>query len=176
MPRGVTSSTDLKVADVVGMSPSVTEITLGLQTMMCCMTGCCLSTNGTDVHRAEEPMMTEIQANITLGVGGGGVRAWDKDSGRRRGDPLAFSDLDLDDIVSVYWASGRRGWQGRDVKGQGYGGRGGEGSDLLQVATLFGSGEGEADFSEGGMEDVGGELLQVAVEGVGDKEVEDQSW
>ena len=81
MPWGVASSTDSKVADIVGMSPSVTEITLGLQTMMCRMTGCRLSTNGTDVHRAEEPIMTEIRANITLGVGGGGVRVWDKDSG-----------------------------------------------------------------------------------------------
>ena len=112
MPWGVTSSTDLKVANVVGMSPSVTEITLGLQTMMCHMTGRCLSTSGTDVHWAEEPMMTEIRANVILGVGGGGVRALDKDSGRRRGDPLAFSDLDPDDIVGVYWASGRRGGRG----------------------------------------------------------------
>ena len=65
-----------------------------------------------DVHRAEEPMMTEIRANITLGVGGGGARALDKDSGHGRGDPLAFGDLDPDDIVSVYWAGGRRGGQG----------------------------------------------------------------
>ena len=120
--------------------------------------------------------MTEIQANVTLGVGGGGVRALDKDSGHGRGDPLAFSDLDLDDIVGVYWASGRRVGRGRDAKGQGYGGRGGKGSDLFQVAVLFGLGEGEEDFSEGGVEDVGGELLQVVVEGVGDKEVEDWSW
>ena len=100
----------------------------------------------------------------------------DKDSGCRRGDPLAFGDLDPDDIVSVYWARGRRGGWGRDAKGQGYGGRGGKGSDLFQVAVLFSLGEGEEDFCEGGMEDVGGELLQVAVEGVGDKEVEDRSW
>ena len=100
----------------------------------------------------------------------------DKDSGHGRGDPLAFSDLDLDDIVGVYWASGRRGGQGQDVKGQGYGGRGGKGSNLFQVAALFSLGEGEEDFSEGRMEDVGGELCQVAVEGVGDKEVKDQSW
>ena len=89
---------------------------------------------------------------------------------------MAFSDLDPDDIVSVYRASGRRGGREQDAKGQGYGGRGGEGSDLLQVVTLFGLGEGEEDFSEGGVEDVGGELLQVAVEGVGDKEVKDRSW
>ena len=104
------------------------------------------------------------------------MRALDKDSGHGRGDPLAFSDLDPDDIVGVYWASGRRGGRERDAKGQGYGGRGGKGSDLFQVAVLFGLGEGEEDFSEGGVEDVGGELLQVAVEGVGDKEVEDWSW
>ena len=175
MSRGIASSTDSKVADVVGMSPSVTEITLGLQTMMCRMTGCRLSTNGADVHQAEEPMMTKIQANVTLGVGGGGARAWDKDSGRQRGDPLAFGDLDPDDIISVYWASGRRGGRGRDAKGQGYGSRGGKRSDLFQVVVLFSSGEGEEDLSEGRMEDVSGELLQVAVEGVGDKEVEDRS-
>ena len=89
---------------------------------------------------------------------------------------MAFGDLDLDDIVSVHWASGRRGGQGQDAKGQGYGNRGGKGSDLLQVAVLFSSGEGEEDFSKGGMEDISGELFQVAVEGVGDKEVEDRSW
>ena len=60
MPRGVTSSTDPKVANIVGISPSMTEITLGLQTMMCHMTGHRLSANGTDVHQAEEPVMTEI--------------------------------------------------------------------------------------------------------------------
>ena len=81
MPRGVISSTDPKVANIVGMSPSMTEITLGLQTMMCCMTGHCLSAGGTDVHQAEEPMVTEIQSNITLGVEGGGARALNEDSG-----------------------------------------------------------------------------------------------
>ena len=49
-------------------------------------------------------------------------------------------------------------------------------SDLFQVVLLFSSGEGEEDLSEGGMENVGGELLQVVVEGVGDKEVKDWSW
>ena len=62
------------------------------------------------------------------------------------------------------------------MKSQGYGDRGGERSNLFQVAALFGLGEGEDDFSEGRVEDVGGELLQVVVEGVGDKEVEDRSW
>ena len=82
MPRDVASSTDLKVANVIGVSISMAEITLGLQTMMCHMTGCCLSANGTGAHRAEEPVMTEIQANVTLGVGGGGARALDEDSSR----------------------------------------------------------------------------------------------
>ena len=82
MPQGITSSTDPKVANVVGVSPSTTEITLGLQTMMCCVTGCRFSAGRTDVHRAEEPMVTEIQANVALGVGGVGARALDEDSGR----------------------------------------------------------------------------------------------
>ena len=47
------------------------------------------------------------------------------------------------------------------------------GSNLLQVTVLFGLGEGEEDLSEGRMEDVDGELLQVVVEGVGDEEVKD---
>ena len=51
MPWGVASSTDPKVANVIGMSPSVTEITLGLQAMMCRMTRCRLSATGTDVLR-----------------------------------------------------------------------------------------------------------------------------
>ena len=48
-------------------------------------------------------------------------------------------------------------------------------SDLSQVVTLFSSGEGEKDLSEGGVEDVCGELLQVAVKGVGEEEVKDWS-
>ena len=43
MPRDVASSTDLKVADVVRMSPSMTKITLGCQTMMCRVAWSCLS-------------------------------------------------------------------------------------------------------------------------------------
>ena len=81
MPWGVTSSTDPKVANIVGVSPSKTETTLGLQTMMCHVTGCRFSTGRTDVHQAEEPMVTKIQANVALGVGGVGVRALDEDSG-----------------------------------------------------------------------------------------------
>ena len=81
MPQGITSSTDPKVANVVRVSPSMTEITLGLQTMMCCVTRCHFSTGGTDVHWAEEPVVTKIQANVALGVGGGGARVLDEDSG-----------------------------------------------------------------------------------------------
>ena len=102
MPQGVTSPTDPKVANIVGMSPSMTEITLGLQTMMCCMTRCHFSAGRTDVHRAEEPVVTKIRANVALDVGGGGVRALDEDSGCQGSDPLAFSNLDLDDIVNIY--------------------------------------------------------------------------
>ena len=81
MPQGVASSTDPKVANVIRVFPSMTEITLGLQTMMCCMTGCCFSTGGTDVHWAEEAVVTEIRTNVALGVGGVGARALDEDSG-----------------------------------------------------------------------------------------------
>ena len=72
MPQDVTSSTDLKIADIIRMSPSKTEITLDHQTMMCRMTRRGLSTGRTDMHWAEEPMMTKIQANVAAGVGGGG--------------------------------------------------------------------------------------------------------
>ena len=90
---------------------------------------------------------------------------------------MAFSDLDMDDIVGVYWIGGRRGGQGRDAKGQGYGGRGCKmGPDLLQVVMLFGLGEGEKDLSKGGVENVHGELFQIVVEGVGEEEVKDWSW
>ena len=41
--------------------------------------------------------------------------------------------------------------------------------------ALFDSGEGEEDFDEDRVEDICGELLQVAVEGVGDEEVQDWS-
>ena len=72
MSWGVASSTDPKVANVIRMSPSETEITLGRQTMMCCMTMHCLSTGRAGVHGAEEAMMTEIRANVAMGVGRGG--------------------------------------------------------------------------------------------------------
>ena len=48
-------------------------------------------------------------------------------------------------------------------------------SDLFQVVALFSSSKGEEDLREGWVEDVHGELFQVAVEGVGDKEVKDGS-
>ena len=38
VPQGIASSADPKIANFIRMSPSVTEITLGCQTMMCCMT------------------------------------------------------------------------------------------------------------------------------------------
>ena len=60
MPWGVASSTDPKIADIVGMSPSMTEITEGCQTMMCHMTQCSLPTGRTDIHGAEEPVVTKI--------------------------------------------------------------------------------------------------------------------
>ena len=101
--------------------------------------------------------------------------ALDQDSVGRGGDPLAFSDLDSYDILRIHWTSGRRGGWGCDVKGQGYGSRGWVMSNLFQVVTLFGSGEGEEDLDKGRMEDVGGELLQVLVEGVGDEEIQDWS-
>ena len=89
---------------------------------------------------------------------------------------MAFDNLDSDDIVSVYWIGGRRGGWGRDVKGQGYGGRGYRMmSDLSQVFTLFSSGKGEKDLGEGGVESVHGKLLQAMVEGVGEEEVKDWS-
>ena len=121
-------------------------------------------------------MMTKIWANITTGVGGG--RAWvlDQDSGGWEGDPLIFSDLNLDDIVGVYWASGRRGGWRWDAKGQGYGSKGcGVVSNLFQVVMLLSLGKGEEDLNEGRVEDVGEELFQVAVEEVGDEEVQDWS-
>ena len=90
---------------------------------------------------------------------------------------MAFGDLNLDDIVSVHWASGRRGGWGCDVKGQGYGSRRcGVVSGLFQVVALPNLGEGEEDLDKGRVEDTGGELLQVAVEGVGDKEIKDWFW
>ena len=102
MPWGVASSTDLKVANFVRMSPLMTKITLGHQTMMCCMTQHRFPTGRTGVQGAGEPMVTEIQAMVTLGVGGVGVSILDKNSRGRGCDPLSFNDLDADDIIAHY--------------------------------------------------------------------------
>ena len=65
------------------------------------------------------------------------------------------------------------------MKGQGNGGRrvGGllNDSGLSVVVLLLCSSEGEVDLVEGWIEDIARELLQVAVEGVGVKQLEDQS-
>ena len=66
----ITPTTDPKIADVVGMSPLMTEITLGHQTMMSSVSRCCLVTGGTSVEQAFHAMMTEIQAIVTVGGGG----------------------------------------------------------------------------------------------------------
>ena len=90
---------------------------------------------------------------------------------------MTLNDLDLDNIFVIYQIGGRRRRRGQDVKGQGYNGWGCKRvSDLFQIFMLFSSGEGEEDLREGWVENAGGELLQVAVEGVGDKEVKDRSW
>ena len=61
MPQGVTSSTDLKIADICHWNaPIYDRDHIGCQTMMCRMTQHSLSTGRTDVHQAEEPVMTEI--------------------------------------------------------------------------------------------------------------------
>ena len=48
-------------------------------------------------------------------------------------------------------------------------------SGVSMVVLLFCSGEGEVDLEEGWVEDVARKLLQVAVEGVGMKQLEDWS-
>ena len=102
MSGGVTSSTDPKIADLIRVSPSMTEITLGRQTMMCCVTGCRFPAGRTGVHGAGEPMVTEIQAMVTLGVGGVRARVLDENSRGRRGDPLSVGDLNVDDFIISY--------------------------------------------------------------------------
>ena len=52
-------------------------------------------------------MVTEIRANVTLGVGAAGARVLNQDSRGQRGDPLSFSDLDVDDIVVSYQGGNR---------------------------------------------------------------------
>ena len=102
-----------------------------------------------------------------------------QDSGYGGGDPLAFCDLDADNILIIY-DGGRRGSGTRgNSKGQGNG-EGGVGGlwnnpSLSTVVLLLGSSEGEVDLVECGVEDVNQELLQVTVEGVGVQQFEDWS-
>ena len=102
MSRGVASSTDLKVAYLIRMSPPVTEITLGFQTMMCDVTRRRFPAGRTGIQGAGEPVMTEIRAMVTLGVGGVRVRVLDENSRGGRGDPLPVSDLNADDFIISY--------------------------------------------------------------------------
>ena len=102
MSRGVASSADLKVANFVCMSPPMTDITLGRQTMVGSMTWFRFLTGRACIHGAEEPMVTEICTNVALGGGRAGTRVPDEDLRRGGSDPLSFDDLDMDDIVVVY--------------------------------------------------------------------------
>ena len=107
----VAPATDLKVAYFVGVSPSTTKISLGRQTMMCSVTWRHLLTSRACVHGAEEPMVTEICTNVTLGGGRAGAGALDKDMGRRGSNPLTFGNLDADGVISSwfidYWGGSR---------------------------------------------------------------------
>ena len=47
-------------------------------------------------------MVTEIQATVTLDVGGVGTGILDEDTRGRGSDPLSLNDLDMDDIVIGY--------------------------------------------------------------------------
>ena len=69
MSQGVTPSTDPKVADIVRVSPSMAEITLGRQTMMCSVSQRRFPTGRTSVHGARESVMAKIRANIAPGEG-----------------------------------------------------------------------------------------------------------
>ena len=82
MPRIVASSTDPEVAYLVSVSPSTTEITLGLQTMMGSVARSHLLAGGAAIHGAGEPMVTCIRTNVALGGRRAGVRLLDEDSGR----------------------------------------------------------------------------------------------
>ena len=101
----------------------------------------------------------------------------DKDPKGRGSDPLSFGDLNLNDIVILYGWGHRWGGIWREPKGKGDGSRR-DGIllfDFLQVEILFCLNEEEEDLKKDGVENVGWELLQVVVEGVGVKQVEDQS-
>ena len=107
MSGGVTSSADLKIAGFIQVSPLMTEITLGCQTMMCCVTRRRFPADRTGVHGAGEPMVTEIRATVTLGVGGVGAGILDEHTRGGGSDPLSFNDLDADDIVVGYGGGSR---------------------------------------------------------------------
>ena len=99
----IASPADPEIAYLVGVSPPMTEITLGLQTMMGSVTRGRLLTGGAVIHGAEKPMVTCIHTNVALGGRGAGTRLLDEDSGGGGGDPLAFCDLDADDFIIGYW-------------------------------------------------------------------------
>ena len=103
MARVIAPPADPEIAYLVGVSPSTTEITLGLQTMMGSMTRGRLLTGGAAIHGAEKPMVTCTCTNVALGGRGAGMRALDEDLGGGRGNPLAFSNLDVDDFIVGYW-------------------------------------------------------------------------
>ena len=52
-------------------------------------------------------MVTEIQAKVTLGVGGVGAGILDEDVRGGGSDPLSFNNLDTDDIVVGYRGGSR---------------------------------------------------------------------
>ena len=108
MSSFITPPTDLKIADIIRMSPLMTEITLGRQTMMGSMTQGHLTTGRTGVERAFCVMVTKIRTNVAVGGGDGWYGVVYQDLEGRRGDPLSFSDLDSDDIVLDY-CGGHRG-------------------------------------------------------------------
>ena len=97
---------DSEIAYLVSVSPSTTEITLGLQTMMGSVTQGHLLTGGAVIHGAKEPMVTEICTNIALGGGGAGTRGLYEDPGGGRHNPLAFGNLNADRVI-VYWSGSR---------------------------------------------------------------------
>ena len=107
MSSFIASSTDPKIVDIVGMSPLMTEITLGCQTMMSSMARGCLTTGGASIEGIFRAMVTETQANITVGGGSGWEGVVHQDSGGGRGDPLSFHNLDLNDIVFGYCGGDR---------------------------------------------------------------------
>ena len=75
-----TQDTGLKIADIIGMFPSITEITLHHQTMMSSMARGCLMTGGTGVEQTFCAMVTEIQTIVAKG-------------GRGRGKGIVNQDL-----------------------------------------------------------------------------------